>query len=324
MKLSITEFLLPFFPDENEPLFLFGYSPKELPEETKEMPNRIQTTRAELKSSRDLQANLRRMNKTQGVYFVVNAGGTLKTEINRINAFFCEIDDLPIQEQHDIFDNAPFPPSVRVETKKSVHAYWFAEEKDVSIDDFIFIQRGLIEHFKSDKAIKNQNRVMRLPFFNHIAFEQGEYLFKPVSIHTFSYDTFTVAELKDAYSPTAEPEPQKYVPQNYDSQSSDWENVFEQVRRRVETLPGYHVEHGGKLASARGVCHHGDSNRTLVVNLQTGVVFCRNECRYSEIMQALGVEPPPKREKRYTIPRVPERVQTSELYQWINEQEKKV
>ncbi len=164
MKLSITEFLMPFFPDESEPLYLFGYSPKETPENLKGKPNRIETCRAELKTDAALQKRLRGINKTQGVYFVVNAGGTLKPEINRINAVFCEIDDLPIIEQHDVFDNAPYPPSIRVETRKSVHAYWLLEH-DISIDDFIFIQRGLIEYFKSDKAIKNQNRVMRLPFF---------------------------------------------------------------------------------------------------------------------------------------------------------------
>jgi len=320
MKLSITEFLMPFFRDENEPLFLFGYSPKELPEPLKEKPNRIQTTRAELKTNRDLQKRLRSINETQGVYFVVNAGGTLKTEINRINAVFCEIDDLPIQAQHDIFDNAPFPPSVRVETRKSVHAYWLLDH-DIQVDDFIFIQRGLIEYFKSDKAIKNQNRVMRLPFFNHVAFDQGEYLYKPVTIHTFNYDTFTLDELKNAYSPKPDESViVNYKPKNYETQADDWEKVFLQVRRSVESLSTYHIEHGGKLASAQGVCHHGDSNRTLVVNLQTGKVFCRNECSYPEIMSAFGIEPPVKKEKRYSIPRVARRPQSSELYQWLTHQ----
>lgn len=322
VNLSVTEFLMSFFPDENEPLYLFAYSPKEIPDSLREMPTRIKTTRRLIQTDRELQSRLQRINNIQGLYFVVNAGGTLKPEINRINAVFCEIDDLPIQDQHDRFDAAFYPPSIRVETCKSVHAYWLLDE-DISIDDFIFIQRGLIETFESDKAIKNQNRVMRLPFFNHVAFDAGEYLYKSVNIHTFSYDTFTLAELKEAYSPTPQhpgTNTPSYKPKNYESNIDGWEKVFEEVRRSMQALPSYHVEHGGRLASAQGICHHGETNRTLVLNLQTGVVFCRDECTYADIMRAFGIEPPKKQEKIITIPRVTPRPQSSELYQWLVQQ----
>ena len=319
--MTVTDFLSAFFPDENEPLFLFGYNPKELPEEFKNPADRIQTTRREIKTSRELQNRLRLINKNRGLYFTVNSGGTVKVDINRINAYFCEIDDLPLQEQHDIFDNASYPPSLRVETKKSVHAYWLPEENNISIDDWIFIQRGLIEHFNSDKAIKNQNRVMRLPFFNHVSYGENGYQFKPVQITHFNGFKFALAEMKEQYSPKEVEAVTHYEAPKYSTDSEGWESVFDVMRRKFEQLPGYHLEHGGRLASARGVCHNGDTNRTLVLNLQTGKVFCRNECSYTEIMRALGVDPPEKKQTRFSIPRVAPRSQTSPLYKWLKQAE---
>lgn len=319
--MRLTEFLKVFFPDENEPLYIFGFSPKELPEELKERPERMQVSRAILASDKPLQERLKKLNETMGLYFTVNSGGTQKEEIDRINAVFCEIDDLAIEDQHGIFDNCDYPPSIRVETKKSVHAYWLLEDR-ISVDDFIFIQRGLIERFKSDKALKNQNRVMRLPFFNHISFESGEYLYKQVQIHTFNpQNSFSLAELKSVYSPAPE---QNWTPSfaAYPNASENgWEGVFRKLRERIEALPSYHVERAGKLASAQGICHNGNTNRTLVVNLETGKVFCRNECSFDQILNAFGIEKPIKQEKKIFIPRVAPRVQSSNLYKWLTERE---
>lgn len=313
--MRLTEFLSAFFPDENEPLYVFGYSPKELPEELKEIPLKIKTNRRALSGDRVLQNNLKRANETKGLYFTVNSGGTLKTEIDRINAAFCEIDDLPMEDQHDAFDNCDYPPSIRVETKKSVHAYWLLSES-ITIDDFLDIQRGLIDRFHSDKAIKNQNRVMRLPFFSHISFELGEYLYKPVNIHTFNETRYTGEELKGYFPAPVEihHESPKFEPTHGD----EWQEVFNELRNRVRSLPSYHREHGGKLASAQGICHNGETNRTLVENLETGKIFCRNECTFDEILTAFGIDRPAKREKKYKIPRVSAPRQSSELYQWIN------
>lgn len=308
--MRVTEFLEPFFPDAHEPLFIFGYSPKELPEELKEHPARIQTSRDELRTNRDLQDRLKRLNQTQGIYFTVNAGGTKKEEINRINAVFCEIDDIPIPEQHDVFDNAEYPPSVRVETKKSVHSYFLLKDS-LTIDEFVSAQKGLIQTFRSDKAIKNQNRVMRLPGFNHVSFELGEYIYKPVTVHTFNDQTrFTLEELLTAYPAPIEP---VYTKVDFQEMKGEaWEGVFAEVVHRIQSLPSYHVEHGGKLASAQGVCHGGDTNRTLVHCLDTNRVFCRNECTYRDIMRALGVEAPqPKLQRRTRKP------QTSALARWF-------
>ena len=84
-------------------------------------------TWAELAKNFALQERLRRLNVNRGLYFVVNSGGDVDKSITRFNAFFVEIDDRGIDEQHALYDKAPIQPSIRVETKKSVHCYWLID-----------------------------------------------------------------------------------------------------------------------------------------------------------------------------------------------------
>lgn len=317
IPITLTHFLSFYF-NPNETLWIFAFSPKDVPEELREIPVKISTSIEALKADKSLQKRLVNLNETLGVYFVVNAGGTKKDEITRINAAFCEIDDLTIQEQHDLFDNAPYPPSIRLETKKSVHAYWLPSELWTT-EQFHTLQNGLIDYFNSDKALKNENRLMRLPFFNHVSFDAGEYIYKKVEINNFSTTAFSFDELSKAY-----PEPQiSMTPApdfaEYKNSQNDWQDLFAEMRNRFRGLPGYHVEAGGKLASAQGVCHHGETNRSIVLNLQTGVIFCRNECTFDEILSALNLERPKRREKRILIPRTSAPIQSSDLYRAITQ-----
>lgn len=303
-----------------EPLWLFGFTPKEMPEHAKRAPKRVRTCRAELSKNTLLQRDLMEWNGEMGLYFTVNSGGTKKDEISRINAVFCEIDDRPIEDQHDAYDLAWYPPSIRVVTRKSVHAYWLLEHP-ISPAEFEEVQQGLIATFKADKALTNTNRVMRLPFFNHVAWENGRFEHTPVTWHTFRPDRrFSLAELREAYCPKKEPVP---VPKFETSIETEWDSVFAEMQSRFSTLPGYHVEHGGKQAAARGICHNGETNRTLVMSLETGKIFCRNGCDWDTIRQAFGVSRPEKKEKgrkeRRTIERVMRPRPKSSLYDYAVE-----
>src|SRR4051794_7769481 len=123
-SLRLFDFLEPFFPDEDEPIHLRAIRPKGAVETQENQTTNIKTTRRKLASDKRLQERLHRINKTRGLYFVVNAGGTKKKDISRFTAFFAEGDQLSIPEQHALLDSLPCPPSIRVETLKSVHAYW--------------------------------------------------------------------------------------------------------------------------------------------------------------------------------------------------------
>lgn len=307
--MTITEALGMFFPDEAEPIWLRSFAPKGLPPEIQSYPQVIETCRAEMRLDKTLQMRLKKINETQGLYFVVNAGGNKDADINRINAVFCEIDDRPIQRQHDIYEyESPWMPSMRVVTKNSVHAYWLLEEP-ISVQDFTQIQHGLIQYYKSDASIKNPSRVMRVPYFNYVWYENG-FQYQPITIHHWSHHRYSLAELKEAFPYTPPPKP------TFTIRSGDsLEQVKAELRARVMQLPSWKSH--GKWGSAKGICHDGQGDTGLRVDLASGAVTCWSNCSLQRILNAFGLELPSKDRGDWQY--VPKRHQTSDLHRWYQQ-----
>ena len=291
--MRLDDFLACFFPTETEPLFIRGFSPKELPEAMRSPVYGKQLNRALLSEDKSIQLELKTLNQHQGLYFVPNSGGFKEQEIVRCNAVFCEIDDQPIPDQHDAYNYCPLPPSLQIETKKSVHAYWLLNQTvPTKREDWYNIQCGLIEHFKSDAGIKNPNRVMRLPFFNHLAWD-GEFQYKRVEIHTFNPGTrFTVADLKEAFPYTPPPDATPIARDPFVHENT-MEGIAQELRFRISQHPTYKVEPDHVHGTAQGVCHGAQHGKTaIMVNLRTGAVFCHAGCKYWDIAAAFGLEKP--------------------------------
>lgn len=121
VKVTLNSFLAAFFPDGHESIYLRSFHPDKKKHESKKFPA---TSRREIVANDKLQTELNLLNKNHGIYFAVNAGGNSDFYITRFNAAFVENDELTIAEQHQRLDDAPLMPSIRIETKKSVHAYW--------------------------------------------------------------------------------------------------------------------------------------------------------------------------------------------------------
>ena len=314
--ITLNDFFGAFFPQADEPIYLRTFNAKGIPPSLELPAQNIAVTRQTLASDKHLQSRLKKLNEEQGIYFVVNSGGTKKADISRINAIYCEKDDMrTLTEQHDLYDQV-MPPSIRVETARSVHAYWLLNES-ISIEQFCQLQLGLIQFFKSDPSIKEQNRVMRVPYFNHVSFDIGEYIYKKVQIHTFNPSIkFSFNELTEMFPYTAPKNEKKYSPipyGNYDINTLEGTKV--ELRRRISELPSYRIENR-EYASAQGLCHSGKSKSCLTVNLISGYVYCRHGCDFETILATFGLEiPKPKQFRQVKI--VPAPVQTSELYQYL-------
>ncbi len=308
--MRLTELLGNFFPDEDEAIWLRSFDPKHLPPELKGHPHVIETSRRQLATDRSLQMRLKDINKTQGIYFVVNSGGNTDASINRINAIFCEMDDKPIRQQHDIFDyESPWSPSIRIETKNSVHAYWLLAEP-VSVDTFKELQQGLIAFYKSDKSVKNLSRVMRLPMFNYVHYDNG-YQYQPITVHTYwPHLRYTLAELREGF-PFAPPV--KHVEKYRKTTFTTLDEVKAELRARIMEMPSWTTS--GKWGCANGICHNGKGDTGLRVDLASGAVTCWSECSLEQILHAFGLEMPHKDRFEY----VPKPVQKSELYKWLKE-----
>ena len=199
--ITLRDFLGAFYPDEDEKIYLRAFKAKAAPDTPDNCPHIEVTTRRALAANATLQNRLAAINKTRGLYFVVNAGGNTDEDITRFNAFFVESDGLPIVEQHKQLDTAPLQPSIRVETRKSVHAYWLIEG-ECDVVAWRDIQKRLIAYLYGDKSIKNPSRVMRLPFFNHVRYSQRthDYEYKRIELHAFAPEKlFSLGEMQQAF-----------------------------------------------------------------------------------------------------------------------------
>jgi hypothetical protein len=201
-------------------------------------------------------------NKTRGWYFVVSAGGNTDADITRFNAFFVEIDTLPLDDQHRLFDASPIHPSIRLETRKSVHAYWLVDG-ECDIDAWREVQGRLIAYFDSDRSIKNPSRVMRLPFFNHVHYnaEKKDYEYKQVSIVAFAPERkFTVAEMRGAFTTTSS-QPQAAILNDANIFVS-WDELNAELRRRIMAAG---KQNGKGIFETRGICHNGNGETALML-----------------------------------------------------------
>ena len=199
---DMSRFLSAFFPVKDEEINFRAFRAKGAPKSPDNYPIKKPITRAHLESDVELQQELLQLNETRGMYFVVNSGGDDDESIIIYNACFAEIDNKPISEQHELLDAAPIQPSIRVETRKSVHAYWLLKPPSHE-KAWRDMQGRLIEYFKSDRSIKNPSRTMRLPFFNHVRYmEGGEHEYKRVKLVHFEPNRrYSLEEMKDAFPP---------------------------------------------------------------------------------------------------------------------------
>jgi hypothetical protein len=264
-------------------------------------PRTFAVTQSQLLAVPALQDQLITANEERGLYFVVNAGGDADDEIVRFNAFFAEIDDLPIKEQHALFDAAPLVPSIRVESLKSIHAYWLIDGA-CSEAEWRDIQLRLIAYFNSDLNIKNPSRVMRLPYFNHVSYnkETQTYSYKPVAVLSADRDLrFTVAEMQEAFpSLCADSSP---ASENYDANTPDlstWDALNSEARRRIRNLK---TSINGDWIHAKGVCHGGRGDKALFVNLETNAYGCMAGCDTATILRSLGLPEQPQGSAQVSI-----------------------
>jgi hypothetical protein len=283
---TLDTFLSAFQPDEDRDLHLRILPPRG----ARGFPEPIATTRAKLRTDRRLQERLIHLNRTHGIYFVVNSGGDCDREITGFNAFFAEIDDRSIDEQHRVLDKATIPPAIRVETLKSVHSYW-PIEGECTVETWRAVQLGLIESLRSDPKIKNPSRLMRLPFFNHLAVIDNCLSYKRIELVTFETERrFTVEEMLKAF-PLAEgsegSEGRKtHLRGGGVLQKNGWD--FD-IRAYSGQLEGYHERRG--WAYARCPAHQGKGTTSLFISLEDGAYGCFRGCSAIDIRTALGFAP---------------------------------
>src|ERR1041384_6223466 len=292
---NVSDFLSAFFPDPNETIRLRAFAAKG--RDAVVSARSFGVTRDQLTSLSDLQENLFQPNEERGLYFVVNSGGDSDAEIDRFNAFFAENDDFPLTQQHAQLDSCPLVPSIRVETLKSVHAYWLIND-GCSESAWREIQQSLIEYFKGDEKIKNPARVMRLPHFSHVSYNPASenYSFKPVTVVKFDKDLrYTVEKMQKAFPPAFQCDASDHTANASTPTLTTWDELNAETRRRIRRLtPTPKLSGDGDWLHARGICHNGTGNTALYINLESGAYGCQKGCDAVAIRRAFGLPEQPQ------------------------------
>ncbi len=289
---TLSVFLSAFFPDENEEMHFRAFKPKGAPTQTDNAPILITGTRRQLAENQSFRQRLNKLNETRGLYFAPNAGGSKDSQIVRFNAVFCEKDDLPITEQHRLFDGAPILPSIRVESKRSVHAYWLLQHR-CDADQWLSAQQSLIDYFQGDPKIRNPSRVMRLPYFDHLSKDTGGGIFRQRVrlVHFDPKQRYTVDQIQKAFPPNLEAVSQPGC--KAEKTFASWSDLNTELRRRVLSHSTCKIDREGKWAHCKGICHNGKGDTALTLNVASGSYFCQAGCSTAAILQAFSLPQTP-------------------------------
>lgn len=135
------------------------------------------------------------------IFFSVNSmngSARNKESVTNINAWVCEVDDKPKEEQMKLIWLCPLKPSLIVESQKSYHMYRFA--KDGTKENWNKICWGLCNFFWGDVAIpKNEAVVLRVPGFKHLKNPNEPF---DLAIVDWNKEYYTEEEMLGAYSNT--------------------------------------------------------------------------------------------------------------------------
>lgn len=137
---------------------------------------------------------LKELNKQgYGIYFVVGQGGDNDGNIVKVDTLFYECDDISKdkqwEKQRKLSRNNKLNPAAIVETRNSIHVYYRREnDNDHSVDTFRSLQQRLIQLADSDQAIQNEARLMRLPGFDHVKWNDGILEFFPCVLKLCDFD----------------------------------------------------------------------------------------------------------------------------------------
>jgi putative DNA primase/helicase len=290
---KLAAFLKAFFADRDEQINFRFFAPKGVPLNPNGRPiapefsaEKVSFTRDRLNSDETAFEKLSLLNQTRGSYFVVNSGGNSDIEIARYNAWFVEADNLSIQEQHALLDACPLPPSIRVETKKSVHAYWLIERGCTEIE-WRDMQVRLIAYFNGDPKNKNPSRVMRVPYFNHITYNgENDLSYKTVEVVGFEPDRrYTIAEMRAAF-PEVAPPPRPKWEKRSEGELTAWEALNDELKERITAVARRNGRGNYEMACP---AHDGKGATSLVYLPSLGAVACLKRCTHADILTAFGL-----------------------------------
>ena len=146
-------------------------------------------------------------NKGAGIFVTINktnGEGRTKKDIEALRACFFDKDDGAIMSPF------PSPPTMLVKTAAGYHGYYcfnsIMDANTENVNKFRLMQQRLADFFVSDKSVKDESRVLRLPGFYHIKDVNNPTLIETVTINE---EYYSLPELEDLFPAKSVGRPQK-------------------------------------------------------------------------------------------------------------------
>lgn len=115
------------------------------------------------------------------IYFRPNQGGTRDSEINKFNCLFIDLDTGrdPFTNEYLDYNTVKaekkrfikkinsfiYSPSIITETRNGYHCYWLLKDNDTIIaNEWRTTEELLVKYFDADVSVKNESRMLRLPY----------------------------------------------------------------------------------------------------------------------------------------------------------------
>lgn len=255
----------------------------------------------QLKGERAIE-RLVEINQTQGIYVVINAGGRKNDSIRDSRFIFFECDHATIAEQwkalRELEAELGQPASRVTQAKKSLHVY-FKLPESITPEEFNYYQLRLIAKMDSDPCLHNPARVMRVPGFDHLSYDENGLLVRiPVRKvqHTDSIFDIKTLDKKLPQISVEKKEKGEYkrkasksvdaqgneLPEVVDIESPwDARNLFEFQEGAGQNSPN------GSWHKCKCPAHNGESFNSLHVNFDTGAYKCQADCSNKAVRAAM-------------------------------------
>lgn len=135
-----------------------------------------------------------------GIFFSVNQiewNKRRQANVCWINTWMVEIDNMSKEEQMKLIELSPLQPSLVVESNRSYHIYRFA--KDWTKEKRRDIMRWVRNFFQWDHKIITEERVLRVPWFDHCKDPENKF---HVTYYPMSSKKYTEDEMLKAFPDT--------------------------------------------------------------------------------------------------------------------------
>jgi hypothetical protein len=235
--------------------------------------------------------------KPQGVYFTVNPGGQVISDITEACVLFYEIDNCSKEEQWAKLKalQAELGCTLMVvETKNSLHVYLLLAEPIIDLALWTKYQQRLIQKMDSDISIHNWNRVMRVPGFDYWAWDDVANVpvnHGPIKLRQLG-DRILLSEI-DAVLPGWEttrwspPTDRPVVNPSGDDSFLDYWNIL----NYAHYLPGYNAKgRQGGWATAQcpnqGAGHSSNPSLDSLHIAPNGAIKCQAGCDDKDVIHA--------------------------------------